>query len=66
MAHGLGFLRVCGPSCVVSSSVILGQETPLHPRWLRTYSGRIRGWRSGSPNRSARSARNLAAAATGP
>jgi len=21
------------------------------PRWLRTYSGRIRGWRSGSPNR---------------
>jgi hypothetical protein len=30
MAHGLGFLRVCGPSCVLSSSVILGQETPLH------------------------------------
>src|SRR6266487_2339831 len=26
---GLGILRPCGPSCVVSSCVIVGQETPL-------------------------------------
>jgi hypothetical protein len=30
MAHGRGILPSRGPPCVVSSSVIVGQETPLH------------------------------------